>query len=84
MTVSDEGCADVFELVDDFSPRKYKRYSLPLPVVIGTNPAPFLGLGPGVNGFVGKGRVVHSCFEVVRPTSPSPLASVYVSFVMRR
>lgn len=74
----------VVVVVGAFSPRKYKRYSLPLPVVTGTSPAPFLGLGPGVSGFVGKGRVVHSVLGLVRPTSPSPLASLYVSFVMGR
>ena len=63
-------------VVDAFSPRKYKRYSLPLPVVTGSNPAPFLGLGPGVKGFVGNGSVVHSFFVLVKPTSPSPLASL--------
>lgn len=71
-----EGCAVVVVAVEAFSPRKYNKYSLPLPVVTGSKPAPFLGLGPGVSGFVGKGKVVHSFFELVSPTSPSPLASV--------
>ena len=66
----------VVVVVDAFSPKKYNKYSLPLPVVVGSKPAPFLGLGPGASGFVGNGKVVHSFFELVMPTSPSPLASV--------